>query len=138
MASVDFAEIKSGSVTSGENKSWWIDSSEPLEFETLDKNISTDVLIIGGGIAGLTTAYLLSQKNIPIVLVEDGFIGSGESGRTTAHITHGLDDRYFNIEKLYGEEGSRMAAESHTAAINWIGNTVTKENIDCDFKRVDG
>jgi glycine/D-amino acid oxidase-like deaminating enzyme/nitrite reductase/ring-hydroxylating ferredoxin subunit len=134
----DFSNVESGSVTSGENISWWTDSSKPIEFEPLQKAIHTDVLVIGGGIAGLTTAYLLVQKNINVVLVEDGLIGSGESGRTTAHITQALDDRYFNIEKMYGEEGIRKAAESHTAAINWIAETVKKENIKCDFKQVDG
>ncbi len=138
MTNENFATMKSGAVTSGEDKSYWSASVQPTGFEPLNKDIVTDVLIIGGGIAGLTTAYLLSQKNKNIVLVEDGLIASGESGRTTAHITHALDDRYFNIEKIYGAEGSRLAAESHTAAINWIDNTISKENIDCDFARLDG
>lgn len=138
MSSDDFSKIKSGAVTSGENKSWWIDSSTPAEFEILNKKINTDVLIIGGGISGLTTAYLLSQQNIKVALVEDGFIGSGESGRTTAHITHALDDRYYEIEKIFGKDGSLMAAESHTAAIDQIEKIVKNEKIKCDFERVDG
>src|SRR5215216_3598551 len=127
-----------GFTTSGENISYWLHSVKPLEFETLDKSIDTDVLIVGGGIAGLTTAYCLLKAGRKITLVEDGLIGSGESGRTTAHLTCALDDRYYEIEKAFGEEGSRKAAESHMAAIDFIEKIVKKENIDCDFERIDG
>ncbi|MBL7697927.1 MAG: FAD-dependent oxidoreductase [Chitinophagaceae bacterium] len=118
--------------------SFWIDSVRPPEFPALKKDINTDVLIIGGGLAGLTTAYCLLKAGKKVVLVEDGLIGSGETGRTTAHLTAALDDRYTDIEKVFGEEGSRIAAESHTAAIDFIENVVKNENADCDFKRVDG
>ncbi|MEJ7678523.1 MAG: FAD-dependent oxidoreductase [Segetibacter sp.] len=55
--------------------------------------------------AGLSTAYNAAKAGLKVVLVEDGLIGSGESGRTTAHITYALDDRYTEIEKVFGEEG---------------------------------
>jgi glycine/D-amino acid oxidase-like deaminating enzyme/nitrite reductase/ring-hydroxylating ferredoxin subunit len=125
-------------LTSGENLSFWTSSSEPIAFETLSGALDTDVLVIGGGIAGLTTAYLLAKAGIGVTVVEDGLIGSGESGRTTAHLTHALDDRYYHLEQLHGEHTSRLAAESHTAAIDWIEQTVREENIDCEFQRVDG
>jgi glycine/D-amino acid oxidase-like deaminating enzyme/nitrite reductase/ring-hydroxylating ferredoxin subunit len=127
-----------GFITSGENLSFWIDSIGPLEFETLNRSVDTDILIIGGGIAGLTTAYCLLKAGRKITLVEDGLIGSGETGRTTAHLTCALDDRYYEIEKAFGEEGSRKAAESHMAAIDWIEKTVNEEQIDCEFERIDG
>lgn len=97
-----------------------------------------DVAIIGGGIAGLTTAYLLSKSGKKVAVIEDGYIGSGETGRTTAHITHALDDRYYNLEQKHGLDGARNAANSHTAAINLIESIVKEENIDCDFERLDG
>ena len=127
-----------GIITSGENISYWIDSVTPLEFETLNQNIDTDVLIVGGGIAGLSTAYCLAKAGRKIILVEDGFIGSGETGRTTAHLTCALDDRYFQIEDVYGEEVSRLAAASHSKAIDWIEDTVNSLGIDCNFRRVNG
>jgi len=130
--------VNKGAVTSGENISYWIDSVKPAEFKQLKENRKTDVLIVGGGLAGITTAYCLLKAGKRIILLEDGLIGSGESGRTTAHITAALDDRYYDIENLFGVEGSRIAAESHTAAIEWIASTVKNENIDCDFERVDG
>jgi glycine/D-amino acid oxidase-like deaminating enzyme/nitrite reductase/ring-hydroxylating ferredoxin subunit len=127
-----------GDLSSGKNISYWAESVKPISFQTLDKPLDTEVLVIGGGLAGMTTAYCLSEKGHKVVLVEDGFIGSGESGRTTAHITYALDDRYYEIEKAFGEEGIRKAGESHKAAIDFIEQTIRKLNGDCDFERVDG
>jgi glycine/D-amino acid oxidase-like deaminating enzyme/nitrite reductase/ring-hydroxylating ferredoxin subunit len=129
---------KDGQLTSGETISYWIDSVQPLGFETLNSDISTDILIIGAGISGLSAAYGLAKAGRQVVVIDDGFIGSGESGRTTAHLTCALDDRYYEIEKAFGKDGSRKAAESHRAAIEWIAATVQQENIDCAFERVDG
>jgi len=125
-------------ITSGENKSFWIASTATIAFSTLQQNIETDILIVGGGIAGLTTAYCLLKAGRKIILVEDGYIGSGETGRTTAHITCALDDRYFELEKIFGKEKAMLAANSHMEAIQWIANTIKQENIDCNFKRVPG
>ena len=68
-------------ITSGSNVSFWIDSTSIISYSKPDQDIQTEVLIIGGGIAGLTTAYKLLKAGKKIVLVEDGFIGSGETGR---------------------------------------------------------
>lgn len=125
--------------TSGQNESsWFKDIGQPLKFDKLARNISVDVAIVGGGIAGVTTAYLLSKSGKSVALLEDGYIGSGETGRTTAHITHALDDRYYNIEKKHGANSARIAAESHTSAINFIDTTVREERIDCAFSRLNG
>lgn len=129
---------ENGNITSGENLSYWLESVKPLEFQTLSQSIETDILVVGGGISGLTTAYLLQKERRNVTLVEDGFIGSGESGRTTAHLTCALDDRYFEIENAFGEDDARKAAQSHTNAIDFIESVIRQENIDCGFERVDG
>jgi glycine/D-amino acid oxidase-like deaminating enzyme len=95
-----------------------------------------DVGIVGAGIAGVTTAYCLSRSGMNVAVIEDGYIGSGETGRTTAHITHALDDRYYNIERNHGVQGARLA--SHTAAIDFIDRSVREEEINCAFDRLDG
>ena len=132
--------------TSGNNEpSWYSNIEQPIKFVRLASNIPSsaevepvDVVVIGGGIAGLTTAYLLSKSDKKVVVVEDGYIGSGETGRTTAHITHALDDRYYNLEQKHGLDGIHIAADSHTAAINRIESIVKEEDISCDFERLDG
>jgi glycine/D-amino acid oxidase-like deaminating enzyme len=97
-----------------------------------------DVIVVRGGIAGITTAYLLSKSGKKVIVVEDGCIGSGETGRTTAHNTHALDDRYYDLEQTHGVQDAHIAAESHTAAINLIESIINEEKIDCDFERLDG
>ena len=92
--------------TSGYHDSYWTDSTERPSFEALNRDLNTEVVIVGAGIAGLTTAYCLVKKGRKVVVLEDGFIGSGETGRTTAHIVNVLDDRYTEIEKNFGEEKS--------------------------------
>src|SRR6185503_2796134 len=110
--------------TAGKTESSWFADAATLSFNKLDKDISVDVVILGGGIAGMTTGYLLTKAGKKVALLDDGNIGSGETGRTTAHITHTLDDRYFNIEKLLGKKGAQLAAESHSAAIDKIEEIV--------------
>lgn len=125
-------------ITSGQNHSFWNDSLEPIDYLPLSSDASTDIVIVGGGIAGLTTTYCLLKSGRKVILLEDGFLGSGESGRTTAHITYALDDRYYDLERCFGEEKSKLAAQSHKQALEWILGTSTIENISCDFKNVDG
>jgi glycine/D-amino acid oxidase-like deaminating enzyme/nitrite reductase/ring-hydroxylating ferredoxin subunit len=122
---------------SGYTTSVWMSTDVP-DVPKLNHNIRTSVCVIGAGIAGMTTAYLLARAGRAVVVIDDGEIGGGETGRTTAHITAALDDLYSKIEKLHGEEGARVAAESHVAAINKIESISALEDIDCDFERVDG
>jgi glycine/D-amino acid oxidase-like deaminating enzyme/nitrite reductase/ring-hydroxylating ferredoxin subunit len=123
---------------SGETTSIWAATAEVPKFPALNENLNVDVCVVGAGIAGMMTAYTLAKAGQRVVVLDDGPVGGGETGRTTAHITAALDDRYFNIESMHGEEGARMAAESHTAAINRAEEICRLENIDCDFMRVDG
>jgi glycine/D-amino acid oxidase-like deaminating enzyme/nitrite reductase/ring-hydroxylating ferredoxin subunit len=125
-------------ITSGENLSFWTDSTKPIIFQKLNKSIETDILVVGGGISGLTAAYCIASLGREVTLVEDGYLGSGETGRTTAHITYALDDRYFEIERIFGRQKAMLAANSHMTALQWIDNTIKNEKIQCGFKRVPG
>ena len=124
--------------SSGHTTSVWMKTAVVPDFPPLRENTTADVCVVGAGISGLTTAYLLARAGKRVVVLDDGPVGGGETGRTTAHITAALDDRYGNIESMHGEEGSRIAAESHRAAIDRIEQIVSAERIDCDFERVDG
>lgn len=104
----------------------------------LAADASTEVCIVGAGIAGLTTAYLLARQGRRVIVLERGTLAGGESGRTTAHLVSALDDRYVELERLHGADGARLAAASHAAAIDAIEGIVADEHIDCGFRRLDG
>lgn len=125
--------------TSGATLSSWYGTAPVWpRFEPLRESTSTDVVVVGGGIAGLTTAYLLSKEGLKVLVLEDGELASGESGRTTAHLSNALDEGYVTLEHLFGAEGARLAAESHTTAIDTIERIVLAEGIECGFTRLDG
>ena len=123
---------------SGQNLSIWMDTAEVPALARLTNNVDADVCVVGAGIAGMTTAYLLVREGKSVVVVDDGHIGGGMTERTTAHLANALDDRFFELERLHGEKGARLAAESHSAAIDLIESITTTEKIDCDFERLDG
>jgi glycine/D-amino acid oxidase-like deaminating enzyme/nitrite reductase/ring-hydroxylating ferredoxin subunit len=116
----------------------WYDTASVTSRPRLAEHVTTDVCIVGAGIAGLSVAYQLVRAGRRVVVLDLAEIGSGESGRTTAHLANAIDDRYVTLEKAIGEAGSRLAAESHTAAIDTIESIVRQEGIDCDFTRLDG
>lgn len=121
-----------------QHTSVWAATAQLPSFAPLTTDTTADVCIVGAGISGLTTAYLLTQVGKSVVVVDDGAIGSGMTGVTTAHLVNALDDRFFDLERLHGERGARLAAESHTAAIDRIESIVAREKIACDFTRLDG
>lgn len=123
---------------SGERPTPWQQTSVPAAPHALDEDLRADVCVVGAGIAGLTTAYLLAREGKSVIVLDHGSVGNGETGRTTAHLSNAIDDGFTKMIRIHGEEGARLAAESHTAAIDLIEAIVSAEKIDCDFARVDG
>ena len=120
------------------HESVWSATAPMPECAALQENVHVDVCVIGGGIAGLSTAYHLCKAGRSVAVLDDGPLASGMTRMTTGHLTNMLDDRYFELEKLHGAEAIRVAADSHTAAIERIDEIVRAEGIDCDFARLDG
>jgi glycine/D-amino acid oxidase-like deaminating enzyme/nitrite reductase/ring-hydroxylating ferredoxin subunit len=123
---------------SGETSSLWYDTFEVPTYPALTRDATVDVCVVGAGIAGLSTAYLLAKAGKKVMVIDDGPVGGGESGRTTAHLTDAMDDRIYVLEHVHGEDGARQIVQSHRAAIDRIESIVRAESIDCDFRRVDG
>lgn len=122
----------------GNNISFWERTANKFHTSQLTENITTDVCVIGAGMAGATTAYLLARENRKVVVVDDGPFGGRMTGRTTGHLSTMIDDGYVEIERMLGEECSRLVAESHRLAIDKVEQIAQENNIDCDFKRLDG
>ena len=123
--------------TSGARVSYWIDSS-PTKPSTapLTTDILVDTCVVGAGIAGLTTAYLLSKQGQKVALLEGREICSGETGRTTGYLTWVIDDGISTIKSYFGQDGALLHVNSHEEAVNIIERITISEGIDCEFKRV--
>jgi glycine/D-amino acid oxidase-like deaminating enzyme/nitrite reductase/ring-hydroxylating ferredoxin subunit len=124
--------------SSGQRTPVWGTPDDTARQSSLAADAQADVCVIGAGIAGLSTAYLLTRAGLSVLVLDAGAPGSGETGRTTAHLSNALDDRYYEIERLFGRDGARLAAESHTAAIDRIEAITSEEEMDCGFERLDG
>ena len=120
------------------HRSIWAATSPLPQFSPLEENVHVDACVVGAGIAGLTTAYMLARAGKRVAVIDDGPVAGGITQMTTAHLSNALDDRYFELEKLHGREGARLAADSHTSAIDRIETIVRQERIECDFERLDG
>ena len=122
----------------GATRSIWMTAGKIPARGPLAGDVRADVCIVGAGIAGLTIAYRMARPGRKIIVLDNGPIAGGESCRTTAHLCSALDDRYVEIERLHGQDGARLAAESHAAAVGEIERIVSAQHIDCDFERLDG
>jgi glycine/D-amino acid oxidase-like deaminating enzyme/nitrite reductase/ring-hydroxylating ferredoxin subunit len=124
--------------TSGHTTSLWMSTADLPSYPPLKANTQTDVCIVGAGIAGLSVAYHLTKAGKKVVVLDDGPVAGGETSRTTAHLVSAFDDRYHNAERMHGERGAHLVADSHAAAVNTIEHNVKLESIDCGFERVEG
>lgn len=117
-------------------KSYWIESKKEKEgYKGLNKDIETDICIIGGGITGITTAYYLNQYKIKNIILEKDRICQKTSGHSTAKITsqHGLLYKY--LIDSQGIEFAKQYYEANQQAIENINEIIQKENIKCGVKR---
>ena len=123
---------------SDQSLSLWIDTTPATNYPPLRGENMADVAIVGGGITGITAAYLLANAGKTVILVEKGRIAMSETGHTTAHIVDGTDADYRDLIRDHGEEGVRMSTEAIRSAIALIQSLVEDLGIDCGFKAVDG
>jgi glycine/D-amino acid oxidase-like deaminating enzyme/nitrite reductase/ring-hydroxylating ferredoxin subunit len=114
------------------------ESVEMPQFPCLQEDLKAEVCVIGGGITGLLVAYELLKRGRQVVVVEASRIGSGQTGRTTAHLTYQLEEELQVLIKQLGKEKLQMFLDSHRQAVDRLEEIARDEQIECDFKRLDG
>src|SRR3954462_10715457 len=119
----------------GKNTSLWVDTAPETHYPVLRAGLHVDVAVLGGGIAGLTTALLLKRDGAKVAVVEAGRVGAGVTAYTTAKVTslHGI--QYQSVRSSFGEDGARAYAETNEAGLGRVAQWVDELEIDCDFRR---
>lgn len=120
-----------------QNPSFWIGSTPDTGYPPLSSDATVDVAIIGGGIVGITAAYLLKQEGRSVAVVEADRIVRGVTGYTTAKITSSQGLIYSKLAQKFSDDGARVYGESNEAALAKIAELVDSLGIDCDFERQD-
>ena len=118
--------------------SLWMQEGPAIPGSPLTADARTDVVVVGSGIAGLSTAYELARLGKSVIVIDRGKVGRGMTVRTTAHLASELDDYYYRLIETRGEDEARGYHESQVAAINRIEAICREESIACDFRRLGG
>ena len=97
---------------------FWMKGQKLKNYPSLKTHAGADVCIVGAGISGLMTAYLLCREGKKVIVLDDGLVAGGQTMRTTAHLANALDDHYYELEDLFGKRAAKLAADSHGKAID--------------------
>lgn len=117
-------------------ESYWRDYELPI-FNKLTEDATFDVAIVGGGMTGITTGYLLAKEGLKVAIVEAGRILNGTTGHTTAKITAQHNIIYDEFISHFGEEKARQYYDANNDALNFIRRMIQTHQIDCDYSDQD-
>ena len=116
----------------------WMDTEVYPEASPLKRNATADSVVIGSGIAGLSTAYELAARGQKVVVLDRGPIAGGITARTTAHLTSLCDESFASLVDLQGVHVAKQFYESQAASIDRIEDIQQMEGIECTFRRLEG
>jgi len=117
-------------------RSLWKAKAQKTNYPALEAQISVDVAIVGGGITGITSAYLLAKEGKKVAVLESHELAGGTTGDSTGNLYAMVDKRLHHIQSKWDEKTARAVAESRGEAVNLIENLVREHDIKCDFRRV--
>lgn len=117
---------------------YWSQTAHLPRFESLSSDLQVDVVIIGGGLTGLTAAHLFKQAGAKVALLERSRCAGADTGRTTAHLTYVTDERLNHLVDTFGRDGAKAFWEAGIAAIDHISEIQRNQKIDCEFAWVPG
>jgi glycine/D-amino acid oxidase-like deaminating enzyme/nitrite reductase/ring-hydroxylating ferredoxin subunit len=121
----------------GENLSFWSTTDQPINYPQLEEDIEIDTAVIGGGISGILTAYLLAKEGQSVALLEAREFLSGTTGGTTAKLSSQHQLIYDDLLKQDGLEVAKLYYEANQEGQRIIKSIIDEHKIDCDFKVVD-
>jgi glycine/D-amino acid oxidase-like deaminating enzyme/nitrite reductase/ring-hydroxylating ferredoxin subunit len=118
-------------------RSLWLDTAQAPARREPPLPREADVLVLGAGIAGMTTAVLLAEAGRSVLVLEAAEIGSGVTGHTTAKLTAQHELIYHRITSRFGAAAAASYGASQLAALEWVAGTAARHGIECDLERVD-
>ena len=120
------------------SRSCWMDAMPEVAAPPLTGKAECDLVVIGSGIAGLSSAYEAARFGRQVIVIDRGRICGGMTSRTTAHLASEIDDFYSELIRARGEDEARLYRESQVAAVNRVEAICAEEGIEADFARLDG
>ena len=131
---LDYISLYNGDLM--KNKSVWLDKCYRVKYPCLENDLECDVLIIGGGITGISCGYFLKDANLKIVIVEANQICTGTTGKSTGKLTYLQDDMINKIKKNYTQKTAELYIDSQKDAIKLAKKIIIDNNIDCNLEPV--
>lgn len=116
----------------------WFRSAEMPVFPSISSDVEVDVVVVGGGLTGITAAYLMKEAGVKVALLERGRCARADTGHTTAHLTYVTDGRLHHLVDAFGKDCAQSFWEAGVAAIDEIHRNVSNEKIRCEFDWVPG
>ena len=110
--------------------SYWIDTGPITPSQSLGKDLRVDVLVVGGGITGISSAFLLQEAGLTVALIERERFAGIDTGHTTAHLTYVTDKLLTTLAKNFGNDHAQATWDAGAAAIDQIESIVVKKGID--------
>src|SRR4051794_2850872 len=120
----------------GTDESYWMDSTPTTAYPALTGDVDVDVVVVGGGIAGLCTAWELTEAGRRVAVVEADRIAAGVTGYTTAKLSALHTLVYAKIRSSFGPDAARLYAQSQQQAVERVAAVASRLNVDCDLERV--
>lgn len=116
------------------NNTLWLKGIKTKTLAPLKEDIETDILIIGGGITGISTAFYLKETNQKVTLIDSDKIGYGATSKTTGKLTYLQDTLLNKIKRIHGEDTAKEYLKSQKYAMELVKNNILNHNIKCNFE----